>query len=33
MAATGFFDRDGKIAFKAEPKLAGRFRTTVVVRR
>jgi hypothetical protein len=33
VAASGYFDSDGKTAYKAEQKLAGRFRTSVVVRR
>ena len=33
LAETGFFDNEGRTAYKAEQKLAGRYRTTVVVRR
>jgi hypothetical protein len=33
LAETGFFDNEGRTAYKAEQKLAGRHRTTVVVRR
>jgi hypothetical protein len=33
VAATGYFDADGRTAYKSEVKAPGRFRTTVVVRR